>query len=105
MKKILIGTLVLTAISLGVSAQSTKKTQTTKSTHGKTVSGVAKTNTSTNTTSGTNHGSVVSEVATEEKVVVGTVKRKGVKPVTVSSTKTNNKTKTKNVAVKSKGKN
>jgi hypothetical protein len=85
MKKVLIGMMMLSAISFTASAQSSKNT------HGKTVSTVAKSN-----TPGTNdHGKTVSAVAKKDRTTVTYTKKR--KPVVVR-THTNNKYKTKKVA-------
>jgi hypothetical protein len=91
MKKLFIGTLMLGAISFTASAQ------TTKSTHGKTVSTVAKT-----TTPGKTHGKTVSAVAKKDETTTVVYPKKT--KVVATKTHSNNRNKTKVVTVKAKGK-
>jgi uncharacterized protein YxeA len=89
MKKVLIGVLMLTVISFTASAQSSKNT------HGKTVSTVAK----TNTPGTTNHGKTVSAVAKKDHTTVVYTKKR--KPVEVR-THSDNRYKTKTVTHKTR---
>jgi hypothetical protein len=91
MKKIVLGTLLLASISFAASAQ------TSKNTHGKTVSTVAK----TNTKGTTDHGKTVSAVAKKDRTTVTYPKAKY---RVHTKTHSDNRYKTKTVAVKAKGK-